>query len=233
MCWAEDPTSDAQDAVFLTVDSLKGGVRPVLVPGQIADVSLICSGATTIIALSRSNRPRPNRQIVLFLDLRIGLKVTDVTTSLSNFGLEEPGLASISGNGTLFSAVSNGQMRVVGLPTCNLVYSGAGLDPKLSPDGNLVAFIRQGRLFIYSLADKLERQFLPGILAMGIGAWSPDGRLLLVGAWTKRAALEKRQIIIDTTTGRYAEIGTLQDGDYGTRESWISNGLMARSTVGR
>jgi hypothetical protein len=62
---------------------------------------------------------------------------------------------------------------------------------------------------------------------MGLGGWSPDGRFLLAGAWTKRFALEKRQVVFDTVTSQYAEIGKLGDGDYGDGFAWISAKLTA------
>jgi hypothetical protein len=63
---------------------------------------------------------------------------------------------------------------------------------------------------------------------MGSGGWSPDGRFLAAGAWTKRLAFDKRQIIVDTTTGEYGVIGKLGEGDYGDQFAWISVKLLER-----
>lgn len=64
---------------------------------------------------------------------------------------------------------------------------------------------------------------------MGVGGWSPDGRFLLAGAWTTVLAFEKRQIIVDTTTGEYAVLGKLGEGDYGCEFAWVSVNLLERS----
>jgi len=61
---------------------------------------------------------------------------------------------------------------------------------------------------------------------MGIGSWSPDGRFLLASAWTRLFSFNKKQIVIDTFSGRYAELTDLGEGDYGTQSAWISKKLL-------
>ena len=60
---------------------------------------------------------------------------------------------------------------------------------------------------------------------MGSGNWSPNGRFLAAGAWTKLVALEKRLIVVDRSTGGDGVIGKLGEGDYGDQFAWISTEL--------
>ena len=108
----------------------------------------------------------------------------------------------------------------------NTVYAGPGRFPSLSPDGRRLAFVNRERLSVRSLVDGTTVELLAGTRVMGAGAWSPNGRFIVAGAWTKLLALEKRQIIIDTTTDSYAVIGKLGEGDYGEHFIWISRKLL-------
>ena len=232
MCWClMDPLQELRDNPFLTVDSLNGGIRPIHLVGKIAVGLSICSGAMTIVAHAQSLDVPQDRSLFV-LDLRDGLKVSNVSRSVTTFDLRDEEGLSISGAGTLAAIGSREQMQVLELPSGNPVYSGVGRFPRLSPDGRNLAFIRGERLYLRTLFESSEIQLLGGKRVMGIGGWSPDGRFLLAGAWTKLLAFEKRQIVIDTRTGRFAELGRLGEGDYGNLSRWISKGLMAQSSGG-
>jgi hypothetical protein len=164
----------------------------------------------------------------LVLDLRSGVVTHDLSHSLTRFRLEDLDAVSVSGSGALAAAGSWEQIQVIEIPTGKSVYAGPGFLPRMSPDGKRLAFLNKNRLYIRSLAEGTSTELLPGTRVKGIGGWSPDGRFLLAGAWTKLLAFEKRQIVIDTTTGSYSAIGTLQEGDYGEQPRWISSKLLAR-----
>jgi len=91
-----------------------------------------------------------------------------------------------------------------------------------------LAFVDGNKLMIHSFADASTIQVLKGKRVKGVGGWSPDGRFLLAGVWTTELAFEKRQVIIDVTTGEYAVIGKLGEGDYGTNSAWVSVRLLTQ-----
>ena len=56
--------------------------------------------------------------------------------------------------------------------------------------------------------------------------------VLATGAWTPLLALENRQIIVDTTTGKYAVIGKIGEM-YGNTFAWVSTKLLEQWSVSR
>ncbi len=104
----------------------------------------------------------------------------------------------------------------------------AGRFPRLSPDGKRIAFVDNDKLMIYSFTEGSTIQLMKGKRVKGLGGWSPDSRFLLASAWTTEFALAKRQTIVDTTTGEYAVIGSLVEGDYGLYYVWASSRLLMR-----
>jgi hypothetical protein len=218
---------------FLIVESTTEAPRPISLEGQAAYLVGISAGAKMIVVRSVS-LVQLGRKGLFALDLRSGMTVHDLTpyiTEVDLRDLRDPRdleRISVSGPGTLAALGSREQIQVLEIPTGKTVYVGPGRFPKLSPDGKRLAFIHEEQLYIRSLVDGTSKEFLSGIRVMGSGGWSPDGRFLAAGAWTKRLAFEKRQIVVDTTTGEYSVIGNLGEGDYGDQFAWISVRLLER-----
>lgn len=220
---------------FLTVQSLKEGKQPVWVEGRFPTKGLGISadGKVTVVVAFPNNPNASSRLELLAIDRRSGVVVHDLTPFITQFvlgsnerlgnDLEE---ISVSGPGTLVALGTPQKMQVLEIPSGRTVYVGQGRFPRLSPDGKRLAFVNDDKLWIHSFADGSTSHLdkIKGI--KGIGGWSPDGRFLLAGAWTKWPAFEKRQIIVDTSTGNYAVIGRLGDGDYGTKFVWVSDKLL-------
>ena len=211
---------------FLKVQSLKEGIEPVWVEGRIPAGNLgISSGAEVIVAPALKG----NHRELLAIDRRSSVVVHDLTRFVTQFelgnGLE---VISVSGPGTLTALGSrvSEQMQVLEIPSGKSVYACRGRFPRLSPDGKRLAFVDNDKLMIHTFADGSTVQLLKGKRVKGVGGWSPDGRFLLAGAWTTALAFEKRQIIVDTTTGEYAVIGKLGEGDGGNRFAWVSVKLL-------
>jgi hypothetical protein len=229
MCW-QACCSAAQKGDYrarsLQVRTEDGGVRQVFREGQaFLAVFAISDGAGIVVARTSSLMPSGRRRLVA-LDLRLGgAEDHDLAASLHVEWEAESG--STSGSGSLAALGSRDQIRVLELPSGRTVYGGAGRFPRLSPDGTQLAFVLNERLFIRSLASETEREPLRKTRVMGVGGWSPDGRFLAAGAWTRRFAFEKRAIILDTTTGLCAQAGTLGDGDWGLKAGWVSTKLLA------
>jgi hypothetical protein len=228
ICWSEEVLSiKHQDRPFITVDTLRDGTRPVSLEDYIAEILVISSGAELIVMGALSRKHYAERSL-LALDLRTGLVVHDLTESVNLFALATLSDMSISGSGKLVALGNREQIQVLEIPNGNTVYSGEGSFPRLSPDGKRLAFINGDRLYIRSMADGTTIKLFPRMRVKGAGGWSPDGRFLLAGAWTKLLAFDKRQIVVDTTTQEYGVIDTLGEGDYGEKFKWISIRLMSR-----
>jgi hypothetical protein len=95
----------------------------------------------------------------------------------------------------------------------------------LSPDAKTVAYVDDDhRLMLYSVAGGAVKPLLPGIRTAGVGAWSPNGRLLLAGA----IMLWKQPLLIvnveDGSTLEVHEIGER----FGFTFAWINKRFMSR-----
>lgn len=229
MCWGEEDILSVSrpEGHFLTVNSLNSGIRTVPLDAHVPDIKVLTSGAEHIVARALSLKDRGMRRL-LILDLGPGLAVRDLTPSVTAFPMASLRHMSVSGSGKFLALGSDEKIQVLEIPSGNSLYAGDGWIPRLSPDGKRLAFIAGERLYTRSLLDGSTIELLPHIRAMGVGGWSPDGRFLLAGAWTRRFASEKRQIILDTTTGHYGVIGTLGEGDYGEKAQWVAVQLMDR-----
>jgi WD40-like Beta Propeller Repeat len=226
---------------ILTVKSLKEGEQQVRVQGLIvasARVFGISSGAEVIVVRALQYPiQRTSRWKLLAIDRRSGVVAQDLTPFVSQLDLENNFESenyledvSVSGPGTLVALGTPQQMQVLEIPSGKTIYAGPGRFPRLSPDGKRLAFVNKEMICIHSFGDGSTRRLLKGKRVKGVGGWSPDGRFLLAGAWTrpKLLAWEKRQVIVDTTTGEYSVIGTLGEGDYGTHFGWVSVKLLER-----
>jgi hypothetical protein len=229
--WSSYPHSGPREGFpFLMINNAKEGISAVRVEGRLAIASSISTGAEVIVALASPIDPSQMlKWELLAIDRRSGNKVYDMTRFVTKFGLR--GTITdirVSGPGTLVALGTDDQMQVLEIPSGRTVYTGPGTSPRLSPDGKRLAFVRNQSVWIYSFSDGSTVPLNKEKRVTGLGAWSPDGRFLLAGAWTRPMllALEKRQIIIDVKTGEYESIGTLSEGDWGSHYAWVSTRLL-------
>jgi hypothetical protein len=229
-CWRPFPYQN-EKIPFVTMKSLKEGEQVVWVEGRIAAGSIgISSSADVVVAISVPLNPLPDsRRELLAIDRRSGGVVHNLTRFVREFLLGDNSEdISVSGEGNLVALSTRDYIQVLDIPSGKTLFTGAGRFPRLSPDGKRLAFVSKEKLWIHTFANGSTAP-LPIKRVKGIGGWSPDGRFLLAGAWIRPMFLawEKRQIIVDTTSGEYAVIGTLGEGDYGNDFAWISTKLLA------
>lgn len=226
------PYRDKECPLF-TVENLTEGKQPVFVEGLHPAYNLGLSDEGKVVVAMALPLPLlpTTRYKLIAVDRRSGVVIHDLTAFATQIELKaEVYDISVSGPGTLVALGANEKIQVLEIPGGRSVFAGAGWYPHISPDGKRLAFVDgKDKLWIYSFADGSKIQLLKGKPVKGVGGWSPDGRFLLAGAWTTLFAFSKRQIIIDTTTGEYAVIGKLGEGDYGVQYSWISVELVKQT----
>jgi hypothetical protein len=234
--WSFPVMAQGEKVPFLTVESLKEGIQPVWVEGRVATGKIgLSSGADVIVAMALQYPRLSKSWKLLVIDRHSGIVVHDLTPFVTQFKVTADLMTSnyiedisVSGMGNLVALGTPEQIQVLEIPSGKSVYTGPGSFPRLSPDGKRLAFVDKDKLWIYSFADGATVQLLKDTQVKGIGGWSPDGRFLLAGAWTKKLSFEKRQIIVDTTKDEYAVIGKLGEGDYGTNFAWVSTKLLEK-----
>jgi hypothetical protein len=227
--------------LFPFLANLTDGVQTVSVEGLVSIGSALSSRADVIAAIGIPyDLTKGNRRVLLAIDRRSGGIIHDLTESthleLGN-NLE---VISISGSGTLVALGdrSSQKIQVLEIASGRTAYSGSGRFPRLSPDGPQLAFLSEDIISIHTFSGGSTRQLTPVKNIRGIGAWSPDGRFLLAGAWPNPLASAKDrikllagmqdQIIIDTIKSESAVIGKLGEGDYGNGFAWMSTKVLER-----
>jgi len=229
--WSSYPNVGPRERFpFLMVKSLKEGISTVRVEGRIAIASSVSTEAEVIVALASPIDPAQMlKWELLAIDRRSGNKVYDMTRFVTKFGLRNSITdIRVSGPGTLVALGTDDEMQVLEIPGGRTVYAGPGNCPRISPDGKRLAFVKDNSIWIYSFSDRSIVKMNKEKRVKGVGGWSPDGRFLLAGAWTRPVLLAtgKRQIVIDTATGDYATNGSLSEGDGGNQYAWVSTMLM-------
>jgi len=215
---------------FLTVESLKDGRKLIQLEGlEAREIGLSYEGRV-IVATAFPLKMVPNiHWQLLAIERGPEVIVHDLTKFVDQFkvGISVEDI-SVSGSGTLTALGTSEKIQVLEIPSGRSVYVTAGRFPRLSPDGKRIAFVDNDKLMIYSFTEGSTIQLMKGKRVKGLGGWSPDSRFLLASAWTTEFALAKRQTIVDTTTGEYAVIGSLVEGDYGLYYVWASSRLLMR-----
>jgi Tol biopolymer transport system component len=98
---------------------------------------------------------------------------------------------------------------------------GGGRRPFFSPDGRSLAFLRYGTVWTMDLAERrpsLVGRLNESVWNIGVGAWHPDGRLLIPGAaglWSLPATGGDAALIVASDAAapeRIATVGVLPDG---------------------
>jgi Tol biopolymer transport system component len=162
---------------------------------------------------------------VLVLDVETS-KVEHDFTKLIRPSYQEIERLNVSSDGSRLALGARDAFFVVDVRSERILFGASGRFPSLSPDGRKLAFVDQNhRLLVGRLGERME-PVGPQVSVEGVGSWSPNGRFLLVGAWTS-LSLSKRLNVIDTSDGRSFELARLGEGDFGGHCYWISTRLLA------
>jgi dipeptidyl aminopeptidase/acylaminoacyl peptidase len=161
---------------------------------------------------------------LLVIDLTNGVKIHEAPSSLPVWGP-----SSISGAGDLVAFSEGSHVFLHELPSGKFLGQFDGGSPRISPDGRRIAYLRDERLLVRTLANRSDRILLPKSKMQGLTGWSPNGRYLLASGRTKLLALDRRYIAIDSESGEYAEIEKLWESDRGGGQTWVSAKLMNRN----
>jgi len=181
-----------------------------LIGGFPADLALSYDGLT-IGLLTRPNMRQSKR--LFRLDVMTG-QSQEFTRMVDEQHLRETEWVKISEAGKYLIAAARTRFEVVGA-----MIPRAKIEP--SPDGQTIAYINADhRLMIYSLRDGLSATLLSDIRVDGVGAWSPNGKLVLAGI--RRTPFSDRTLVVIDVAKR-STLDVINLGDHlGERFGWIN-----------
>jgi len=203
-------------------------VRTVRFTGVCANQVAISSKAEHIAVIAVIDNAGSRRLIVL--NAASAEVEYDLTDLITRFTLSAVYRLQISANGDRLAVASRESFVVIDLPSRKLVLDGVDRFPSLSPRGDTLAFVhKSGSLVVTALATGTKRILMNRwwATAVGIGAWSPDGKFLLAGV-RDPIGLFTSLVAIDAETDESAEIMRLEvEGDHGEACTWIKRHFLS------
>jgi hypothetical protein len=207
---------------FVSIADVSKSVRPLMLPGNYA-VDFAVSNAGRLLVLAGVVGAGKRRLLVL-TDGAENI-VTELTDSEVGIPLSLIVSLSICGSGQFAVVASDQEFALIDLARRGVVMKSNGHSPSLSPDGDRIAFLDgQLGLVVRSLKPGTSTRLLSGIRVTGTGAWSPNGRYLLLGAFTS-FSFHKRLLALDYSSQGVCELALLREGDDGGRSVWVSKHL--------
>jgi hypothetical protein len=217
-------TTEAGEPVIFLVEDYPRSPRALRFDGGFAAGLAVSSKAGRVALIAAKSGGTERRLIVL--SPATGRIEHDVTALITRFGLDEVQTLRMSGNGGRLVVGSREAFCVIDLRTRTLIYQGAGRFPRISPQGETLAFVDgKEALWVAKLAGGDPRRLMRGWAVPGVGAWSPDGRFLLAGARTSYYYFDEL-VVIDCANDSFAAIASLGEGNQGPLCTWVKRTLL-------
>lgn len=217
---ATSPTGG--EPVISISNGMQQPVQSIRYEGRFCEGLAISAAPLTLSLLYVDHRARHRIAVVDIesdgpLDLGEAIAPFDIAT-IERLNLSAKGHRIAIGSRTMF--------MVLEIPSRDTLFEARGRFPALSPDGERLAFIDGQKLITRQLGTGVTRQLLEGLLVDGIGAWSPDGTLLLVGA-SIGSSLRRKLLAVDIRNNSFAELLGLGEGDFGRQYAWIKRRFLS------
>lgn len=157
-------------------------------------------------------------------DAESGEPKQDLTDLIQPAGVSQPERMQLSADGERLIIGYQQAVTVLDVAAKEMLFSGEGRFPSISPDGQRAVFCRNGSMNLLTLPDRTEELDL-GNRVLGIGTWSPDGAMLLAGV---RPMLRAAVVLsaVDWKRRESVAIEQLPPDDLGERSCWIDRKLL-------
>jgi len=215
--------TEVREPLIFLVEDHPRFPRALKFAGFAAGLAVSAKGGHVALIAARSDG-RERRLIVL--NPATGRTERDVTGLVKRFGLNEVQTLRMSASGGRLVVGSREAFYVVDLAAGTVIYQGAGRFPRISPQGEALAFVdNKEALWVAKLAGGAPQLLMQGWAVPGVGAWSPDGRFLLAGARTSYYYFDEL-VAIDCANDSFAPIASLGEGNQGPLCTWIKRTLL-------
>jgi hypothetical protein len=210
---------------FLSLMDARRSLRTVSVPNHFAIDFAVANGGRRILVLA-GLRGAAGRRLLMLRPDSGGLE-QDLTNLMEGFPLGESTKLSVSGTGQFAAISTEREYAVLDTVRSAVLLRAEGHSASLSPGGDNFAFLDGALgLVIRGIGGSSLTRLMNWSRIQGIGAWSPDGKYLLVGAFVA-LSLYKRLVVV-AGSGDTCELAKLGEGDDGSRSAWIKNSLLQR-----
>ena len=151
----------------------------------------------------------------------------DLTQLVTRFDLNDAERLGLSATGHRIVIGTRGLFTVLDWPAKKVLAEGEGRFPALSPDGERLAFVTVTKdLIVLNLVTGEKKSLLKGVATYGVGAWSPDSSILLVGAATSTSSMFGKLVAVDVDSDTFAEVVNIGEGGFGADFVWIKRNLI-------
>jgi len=150
----------------------------------------------------------------------------DITPLLPEFRMDSIERLSISVDGACLVVGSRNSFAVVDLIQRRVLLRSRGRFPALSPDGERLAFVKDGTLLLQGVRSNRAEEVLPNYRCVGTSQWSPDGAFLLLGA-RRKIDLWHWLWVFEVSSKYCWPLTRLGEGDFGNRYFWVSRQFLS------
>lgn len=227
IAWAphvDFPFPASHDTPLVSVRSTNGDTKRFM-SRHVYAMDFGVSDQGRLLAILATVGPRAEQRLALFGGSPQEPE-KDLTSLVAGLPLSEVVTLGMSGSAHRAVIGTRERFLVIDVPSSTVLLSIDGKTPSLSPAGDQVAYVgRDLGLTILDITSRKSVSMLKWVRVQGVGAWSPDGRYVLLGAFTS-VVLEKKLAAMDTSSGDLCELAFLPEGDNGNRSAWVARSFL-------